>query len=238
MWRPKEGTEHPGLRARLQVPGSKDEDGMSKSAPREGTGRTVGILAYGSLIDDPGEKIRRLTVKEKGPVLTPFKVEFARKSGTRGNAPTLVPVEDGGAPVQAKILVLDTSQEEAANRLYCRETRNPDPDCVYTAPKNPGPNHVVVERIEDFEGVDVVLYTSIGANIEPLTAAELARLAIGSVRNAKPGLDGISYLIAAKRNGITTALSEDYEEMVLRQLEVPTLDEALAKLRGQTSVKG
>lgn len=56
------------------------------------------------------------------------------------NAPTLVPVEDGGAPVRAKILVLDTSEEEATNRLYRRETRNPDPDCVYTAPKNPGPN--------------------------------------------------------------------------------------------------
>ena len=47
-----------------------------------------------------------------------------------------------------------------------------------------------------------MLYTSIEANIEPLTAAELARLAIRSAREAKIGMDGISYLIAAKRNRI------------------------------------
>ena len=50
--------------------------------------RTVGILAYGSLIDEPGEEIDSATLAVNGPVLTPFKVEFARKSTTRASAPS------------------------------------------------------------------------------------------------------------------------------------------------------
>jgi hypothetical protein len=53
--------------------------------------RKIGILAYGSLIDNAGEEIAPLIV-ERIECFTPFKIEFARLSSTRSNAPTLVPV--------------------------------------------------------------------------------------------------------------------------------------------------
>ena len=84
---------------------------------------SVGILAYGSLIDDPGCEIKAvISCKLKG-VQTPFNVEFARRSSTRGGAPTLVPVEEGGAPVKAVILVLEeqVSVDQAKDMLHRRE---------------------------------------------------------------------------------------------------------------------
>jgi len=44
---------------------------------------SVGILAYGSLIYEPGEEIGPLVVKRLS-IETPFCVEFARSSSTRG----------------------------------------------------------------------------------------------------------------------------------------------------------
>ena len=70
----------------------------------------VGILAYGSLIGDPGAEIephitRRISCR------TPFKVEFARTSRTRKGGPTLVPYKDG-SEVAAQILLVDLSLKE------------------------------------------------------------------------------------------------------------------------------
>jgi hypothetical protein len=101
------------------------------------------------------------------------------------------------------------------------------------APDTPGPDTVIVRRLETFEGIGVVLYTEIEANLEPLTAENLAQLAIDSVHQADRGQDGISYLIAAKRNGISTALSGAYEVEILRRLEASSLEEALKRLRVQ-----
>lgn len=42
---------------------------------------TVGILAFGSLIDDPGKELAPVIVMRKPNVLTPFGVEFARSNG-------------------------------------------------------------------------------------------------------------------------------------------------------------
>src|SRR5205823_6290781 len=86
--------------------------------------RKVGILAYGSLIDDPGPELHpkiKLRIKTR----TPFPVEYARiSSGTRGGAPTLV-CHDLGSPVSAEMLILDDGVpvEEARNMLWRRETR-------------------------------------------------------------------------------------------------------------------
>ena len=55
---------------------------------------SVGILAYGSLIADPGVEIGPLIVR-RIETLTPFSVEFARFSATRGGAPTAVPHSSG-----------------------------------------------------------------------------------------------------------------------------------------------
>lgn len=197
-----------------------------------GMNHTVGILAYGSLIGDPGEEIADATIHTVANVLTPFSIEFARQSGkTRGGAPTLVPVPDGGSTVQGQVFVVDVAEGEAANRLWRREVRKVGTGRAYVPPKEIGPNTVVVKRLENFAGVKVVLYTEIAANIEPLTAETLATLAIESVSKAAPGQDGISYLIAAKANGIGTALSADYENEILRQSRCSGLEEALAKYR-------
>ena len=94
---------------------------------------TIGILAYGSLIGDPGPEIephitRRIACR------TPFKVEFARTSRTRKGGPTLVPYEKG-SPVAAQILVVNVSLKEATDWLYRRETRKNDPNISYAPPK-------------------------------------------------------------------------------------------------------
>lgn len=115
--------------------------------------RRVGILAFGSLIHDPGPEIGCLVVK-RIKVRTPFAVEFARYSrGTRAGAPTLSPVIRGGAPVDAMILVLKhgTSLEQAMDMLWRRETGN-----IGTRKKYPAAHTsraVRVRRLRSFAGV-------------------------------------------------------------------------------------
>ena len=60
------------------------------SAAKETMKQTVAVLAYGSLIANPGEELRRATVDTREGVTTPFNVEFARASSKRRGAPTLV----------------------------------------------------------------------------------------------------------------------------------------------------
>jgi hypothetical protein len=74
---------------------------------------TLGILAFGSLIDCPDWEIKEAVVDRKSGIWTPFSVEFARASRTRAGAPTLVPVDSGGGKVLAHILVVDLPEQEA-----------------------------------------------------------------------------------------------------------------------------
>lgn len=189
----------------------------------------VGILAYGSLIGDPGSEIephitRRISCR------TPFNVEFARTSRTRNGGPTLVPYKDG-SEVAAQILVVELSLKEATNRLYRRETRKADPNISYVPPKTVTPNTVLVESVRSFESVETVLYTKIGPNIEGPTATKLAELAVNSARTLQDGKDGISYLINAKSCGIQTPLSPDYEKEILRLTGTDSLEAALSSTR-------
>lgn len=197
--------------------------------------RQVGILAYGSLIDDPGGEIKAATVERLEGIKTPFKVEFARCSRGRGGGPTLVPVQEGGAHVNGVIFVLrpDVSERHAADMLWRRETNQVGSYRAYNPWVNHGPNTVIVESLRNFHGVGVVLYTRIAANIEDLEATKLADFAIASVKSKElaEGRDGISYLIAAKRNGIVTPLSAVYEETILRRTNARSLNEALKELR-------
>jgi hypothetical protein len=193
----------------------------------------VGILAYGSLIDDPGVEISGAIVHTlKEGIVTPFKVEFARTSSGREGAPTLVPVARGGANVRAQIFVLNVGTEEATNRLWRRE-RNIvcQVDQVYVRPAQPRKNHVLVDALKDFHAVKTVLYTRVGQNIETPTAAILAEYAVKSARKLRDGRDGISYLIAARRNGIETPLSGPYEEEIKRRTNTTNLEDALASCR-------
>jgi hypothetical protein len=196
----------------------------------------IGILAFGSLIDNPGEEIEAALVGRKTNVITPFGVEFARESTKRGGAPTLVPVESGGCPVKAQILLLDVVEQEAKDRLWRREIDRIGEGGHYVHRKNSGRNTLIIDRFENLGGVAVVLAARFAATIAPLTAERLAELAIASVAFAQAGCDGITYLIDAKRNGIMTPLSSAYEKQILRRTKTADLHEALLKLRSGCSI--
>jgi hypothetical protein len=193
--------------------------------------RGVGIIAFGSLIDNPGTELEAAIVGRKPDVMTPFRVEFARSSVKRGGAPTLVPVTKGGSPVPATILVLNVSEREAMDRLWRREINKVGRGGHYVHHPSPGPNTLVIDRHENLGGVAVVFSARFAGTIVPLTAERLADLAIGSARTQSDGRDGISYLIDAKRNGISTPLSGAYEHEILRRTDARDLEESLRKIR-------
>jgi hypothetical protein len=64
----------------------------------------IGILAFGSLIGNPGDEIAALEIaaERRHGVLTPFPVEFARSSTKRGGAPTLVPYAQARAKLTGR----------------------------------------------------------------------------------------------------------------------------------------
>ncbi len=92
--------------------------------PADHPRNSVGILAYGSLIADPGVEIEPL-IGGRIDTLTPFPVEYARFSATRGGGPTAVP-HSSGKRVKAQVLILvdGVALTEARNLLWRRETRN------------------------------------------------------------------------------------------------------------------
>lgn len=188
----------------------------------------VGILAFGSLINDPGPEIGpKIVMRIK--CQTPFGVEYGRYSKkTRGGAPTLVPHEKG-APVNAEILVLDDSisEDEARDMLWRRETRTKDAAKKY--PAGTGENSVLVEVNRETPCVVSVLYTNFNssAKIPNPNPVDLARAAIESVKKADEGMDGITYLMDAIAHGIQTPLTERYKDEVLKKTGAGSLSKAL-----------
>lgn len=199
--------------------------------------KKIGILAYGSLIEDPGIELKPLIDEIIVDVDTPFNIEFARTSRTRDHAPTVVPVDVDGAPVKAVILVLKTgvTVSSAKDLLWRRETRNEGSDRHYSEPENPSPNQIIIVEAAGLGGVDTVLYTKFGANIKKPTSKALARLAIESTAGQAgvDGKDGISYLMSLKRKKIVTPLMAEYEAEILKSVGVSSLAEALKLLRAK-----
>jgi hypothetical protein len=179
--------------------------------------------------------LRATWLRTEPNVRTPFKIEFARKSQTRGYGPTLVPVAVGGHHVLAHIIILKDgiSESEACDMVWRRETRQIGSGKRYVPSDHPGENTTVVKSAGKMHSIDTVLYTHIGANIQPLTAQEIARLAVESVRKAEPGMDGITYLMDALGRGLKTPLSGAYEAEVKRLAGAGSLKDALQKLRSR-----
>ena len=204
---PKKPLFHAGRIARL-LPSCTGSPTVAGMMP----GMGVGILAFGSIVDEPGPELAAVVVR-RFEFETPFAVEFARSSRTRDGAPTLVPVsEDRGAPVSAVVLVLDHSVTvaDAREMLYRRETGRLDD-------KTAGSRATWIAERQDIPETSTCLYTNLPANIEPLTAKKLAKLAVRSAA-APAGAerrDGISYLHQQKRRGLETLLMSDYEKAVL-----------------------
>lgn len=192
----------------------------------------IGVLAYGSLIPDPGIELASITVARTPGVPTPFFVEYARSSRERAGAPTLVPVTNGGCSVLAVIFTVDASIEDAANILYRREANAVGSGKVYRPPPPDRMDAVRIDYIENLGGHELVLSTRIAPNISPLSADFLAELAIESARKLTDGRDGISYLISARESGIVTPLSPTYEAKILEKTQAADLASALAAIRG------
>lgn len=190
----------------------------------------VGILAYGSLIPNPGAEIGPVTVRRITGVETPFRIEFSRSSRVRDRAPTLVPVERGGARVSGVVLALHDSVNETAaqDMLYRRERNRVGSGDVYADVDPADLNTAFLGRLDRFAGLDVVFHAALRANIEEPTAQVLARLAIESAAapSGAVGRDGISYLMDAKQSGIVTPLMAGYEEEILRRTGARDLEEA------------
>ncbi|MCJ7423601.1 hypothetical protein MUP01_04945 [Candidatus Bathyarchaeota archaeon] len=197
--------------------------------------KNVGILAYGSLIDSPGKEIEAAIDSKIENVQTPFKIEFAHSSENRNGAPTLVPVENGGANTLAQIIILKEgiSERDATDMLWRRETHQVGSGKEYTCPVETKENAVFIEKIESFHNLAVVLYTRIVADISSLTPEELARKAIESAlsESGDLGVDGVSYLNHAKTQGIQTPLMSEYEKAILNKLSAKNLDDAMDILR-------
>jgi hypothetical protein len=198
--------------------------------------KNVGILAYGSVISDPGSEIASVTVNSINAD-SPFKIEFGRSSRMRDGAPTLVPVQEGGAKVKAVVIVLapSVSEQEAADLLWRRETRKVGSGRRYSPPAHPRANNVLVKELKDFAGLDVVLYTDFppSGKLKNPTPQQLAELAIESAKapaGAK-AMDGISYLIAVKDSGIRTPLMPEYEKQILTRTASTDLKRALNKIK-------
>jgi hypothetical protein len=191
----------------------------------------IGILAYGSLIVDPGWEIEEHTAEIIRPVETPFAVEYARRSyRTRAGAPTLVPVPEGkGNPVQAAVIVLKpgTSKEQARDILCRREIhRVGDRNRTYSAPGSPNPDRIVIGEIPGYAGLELLLFIYLGVNFpeildDVLSDPDKAKLLSEAARDSLTEKtyytcqDGIAYLLTAWRFGVETRLTELYVNTVL-----------------------
>lgn len=191
---------------------------------------TVGILAFGSIFEYPGEELKRVTEHRVDGVYTPFAVEFARSSKTRDGAPTLVPVSGAGASIPATVLILNgtVTTDCAADMLYRRESHKVDGSTY----RDSGASWI--GKLERFADLEVCLYTALPPNIEPLIPQHLAELAVMSAHAAsgKERRDGISYLQEQKDRGIETPLMADYEAEVLRQTCTADLESAWVRVAG------
>jgi len=198
----------------------------------------IGILAFGSLIDNPGQEIEKLEV-ERIDCETPFKVEFARISTSRSNAPTLIPVDEKakGKKVKAVIILLNSEKltlEQAKSILWRRECHTIDKSKTYKEPENPTSKHVLVKECDNFQNIEKVIYTSfkLQEEYQKLTPEILADFAIESILSeaGRKEKDGIRYLLSTKKSGIHTELSEKYEQIILTKTETRSLNETIEKL--------
>lgn len=204
-----------------------------KPGPTDDGVGPLGVLAYGSLLDDPGEELGDLVAGRIEDVKTPFLVEFAHACSCRDHAPTLAPVTWGGASVTGAILTTGpgVSDEAVREALWRRETRSMRRDDSV----EPEPMDRVVRRarpLGERYGLRAVFYAHLEPNIEDRSPDRLAELAIESARSeaGRRGEDGIAYLIGVKSHGISTPLLEPYERAILARTGADTLSAAREEL--------
>lgn len=191
----------------------------------------IGILAYGSLIDSPGQELEEIIIG-RIKTKTPFNVEYKRKSSKRDDAPTLIPVEVGGCQVDATILLIKEGIciNDVNSILYRREIYSSDKSKFYGESEAFSINKISIITLPSFQNIDLVIYTSIGQNLtEPVTPSVLANLAIGSIlgKSGDNELDGIHYLNSAIKNGVITPLTTSYVKEILDRSKTSCLEDAI-----------
>ena len=172
----------------------------------------LGILAYGSLLNDQGDSIQS-HVTARRPVQTEWPVEYARDSSGRGGAPTLVRHRAGGL-VRGAILMLDMWDWDIERvRKWLREREG-----------KPDPSAIKSQKISDRL---TVLYADLDATIpdDQLNAEHLADLAIASVPRACER-NGIRYLADNIKAGVFTPLTLAYRDAILKKTGAANLAEA------------
>lgn len=148
-------------------------------------------------------------------------MEYARRSESRGGAPTLV-IHPKGSKVNGAILVLDLKRSEEARVrewLRVREGR--------TSREN-------IKSME-LNGLKVVLYVDLPATIpeDELTPEYLADCALASVPRLLDR-NGISYLADNLAKGIRTPLTDAYSSAILRKTGSADLREAIKAAAGMS----
>jgi cation transport regulator ChaC len=174
------------------------------------------IFAYGSLISNLGEDLKNHVV-DKIDKESPFKVEYVRKSSSRGYAPTLTRYEDG-SKVNGMIIVLDLKNEPIKVKEWLR--------------KREEAQNIKYIKTASYSGFETVLYCEFPQNIESPSPDELAELAIKSVVT-HPKRNGIKYLYNNMNNKIITPLTNAYKKAILQKTDSKTLKEAESKIKQQ-----
>ncbi len=187
--------------------------------------RRIAVLAYGSLIHQPGAGLA-LLIASVEPCRTPFPVEYGRASRRWHGGPVLVPHERG-APVDGALLMLadDVDLGTAVDLLAAREGLES--------------GRGVVEV--DMPGDRLVIAASLPRNLPApdMEPDALARRAVESARH--DARNGVAYLNGAMRSGIVTPASEAYAERILERVGATSLDEAerlLAFARSTATLEG
>lgn len=181
---------------------------------------SVCIFAYGSLIEDPREKLRA-HICYFFDCVSPFSVEYARKSSKRQGAPVLI-ISENGSKVCGKILVTDLPKTSENLRQVKELVRDRE--------------GTQIEYIKTMEMCNIkdVIYCDITPNLENPNGSMLADLAIESVKKCKEAgikeKNGVRYLIENINNGIITPLTPAYKDEVLRITKSSSLEEAEEKL--------
>ena len=176
--------------------------------------RPIAILAYGSLLHEPGPQLAPLIVGRE-PCETPFPVEYGRASRRWNDGPVLVPHPDGG-PVAGELLLLSPGLPlgVAVDLLAEREG-------LLSA-------RGVVEVPMD--GERMVLAASLPRNLPlpDMRPRALARRAAASVPRGER--NGVAYLRGAIASGITTPRTAEYAEEILALAGASSLEDAERRL--------
>lgn len=176
--------------------------------------RPVAVLAYGSLIDEPGPELAAV-IAGRRPCRTPFGVEYGRASQRWGGGPVLVP-HPRGAPVAGTLLLLAPGIAlGAAVEMVAAREGLPDARGVVAV---------------DLPGERLVIAASLPRNLPApdMRPGALARRAAASVAHGER--NGVAYLRRALASGIATPLTAAYRAELLRLAGADTLEEAERRL--------